>query len=282
MNSKTILQRNFRLVLISRVTMIICSLLVLYPVIFVLFTSLKSNQEFYTNIWFPPLKVEWQNYLKAWEVGKIGLYFTNSLIVVGSSVILTTLAALTGGYALAKLHIPKAELIMMFFMVFTFIPGIAIYIPLFIQMSKLHLLNSYLTLILPYTAWQIPFSMYIFKRFFQTIPSELIESARVDGCKELQTFYRIVLPLVQPATATVVVFNFIGIWGELLWAMITMAASVKYRTLPIGLLNFKTEMGVEWGQFAAGISIVIVPLVVIFFYTQKYFTQGLTSGAVKG
>lgn len=282
MNTNTILHRNVKLVRISRIVMIIFSLIVAYPIFFVLITSLKTNQEFYNNIWLPPKDFQFVNYVQAWVVGKIGVYFINSIIVSVASVFLTCIVALIGGYALAKLYIPKSEAIMMFFMTFTFLPGIAIYIPLYIQMSKMHLLNSYLTLIIPYTAWQIPFSMYIFKKFFETIPLELIESARVDGCKEYQTFYKIVLPLVTPAIATVTVFNFISVWGELMWANITMAASVNYRTLSIGLLNFKGEMGVQWGQFAAGISIVIVPLFVVFIYTQKYFIQGLTAGAVKG
>jgi ABC-type glycerol-3-phosphate transport system permease component len=282
MNTNSTLHKNVKLVTIARVVMIIFSLIVAYPIFFVIITSLKTNQEFYSNIWFLPKDFQWRNYVQAWVVGKIGTYFINSIVVSVASVFFTCIVALIGGYALAKLYIPKSESIMMFFMTFTFLPGIAIYIPLYIQMSKMHLLNSYLTLIIPYTAWQIPFSMYIFKKFFETIPIELIESARVDGCKEHQTFYKIVLPLVTPAIATVTVFNFISVWGELMWANITMAASVKYRTLPIGLLNFKGEMGVQWGQFAAGISIVIIPLVVVFIYTQKYFIQGLTAGAVKG
>ena len=149
-------------------------------------------------------------------------------------------------------------------------------------MSKLHLTGNYGTLILPYVAWQIPFAMYIMKQYFETIPQELIESGRIDGCNEFQTFIHIMLQLVTPAIATIVVFTFIGNWGELMWANITTAASTTIKTLPVGLLNFKTEMGVQWGQYTAGICMVTIPLMIVFAYFQKYFVAGLTNGAVKG
>jgi raffinose/stachyose/melibiose transport system permease protein len=104
----------------------------------------------------------------------------------------------------------------------------------------------------------------------------------MDGCSEMTTLLRIVLPLITPAVATVIVFTFIGNWGELMWAQITTASSMNLKTLPVGLLNFKTEMGVEWGQYAAGLSLVTIPLLLLFGYFQKYFVAGLTHGAVKG
>ncbi len=255
---------------------------VAYPLLFLLFTSVKTNQEFFVNLFGLPQHLELANYVNAWQIGKLGKYFGNSVLVTASSVLLTSLVATLGGYALAKLRIPKAQLIMDAFMVFNFIPGIAIYISLYTNMSKLHLTGNYAALILPYVAWQIPLAMYIMKQYFETVPKELIESARVDGCNELRTFIHIMLPLVTPAIATIVVFTFIGNWGELMWANIVTASSTAIKTLPVGLLNFKTEMGVQWGQYTAGICMVTIPLMIVFAYFQKYFVAGLTNGAVKG
>ena len=229
-----------------------------------------------------PQQYEFMNYANAWNIGKLGKYFGNSLFVTSVSVLCTCFVAMLGGYALAKMRIPKSNTIMSAFMVFNFIPGIAIYISLYTMMSKMQLTGSYLTLILPYIAWQIPFSMYIIKQYFETIPEEIIESGRIDGCNEFQTFFHLMFPLVTPALATIVVFTFIGNWGELMWANITTASSVLIKTLPVGLLNFKTEMGVEWGQYTAGICMVTIPLMIVFAYFQKYFVAGLTNGAVKG
>jgi raffinose/stachyose/melibiose transport system permease protein len=264
------------------VILIFCTLLVAYPIIFVLQTSLKTNQEFFVNLFGLPKNFEWSNYSIAWEIGKLGKYFGNSVLVTAVSVLGTCLVATMGGYALAKLHIPKADTVMSAFMVINFIPGIAIYISLYSMMGRMRMTGNYFTLILPYIAWQIPFSMYIMKQYFETIPQELIESGRIDGCSEAQTFVRIMFPLVLPALATIIVFTFIGNWGELMWASITTASNITVKTLPVGLLNFKTEMGVNWGQYTAGVCMVTIPLMVVFAYFQKYFVAGLTNGAVKG
>lgn len=258
------------------------TIVVAYPILFMFFTSFKTNKEFFINLFGFPRHIELMNYANAWSIGKLGTYFVNSVVITGVSVAVTTVLSLLGGYALAKLYIPKAGLIMDAFMVFNFIPGIAIYISLYSMMSKMHLTGGKMSLILPYIAWQIPFSMYIIKQYFETIPEELIESGRIDGCTEFQTFFHIMLPLVKPAIATIIVFTFIGNWGELMWANIATASNALIKTLPVGLLNFKTEMGVEWGQYTAGICMVTIPLMLLFGYFQRYFVSGLTNGAVKG
>lgn len=258
------------------------AVVVAYPLLFMLFTSLKTNEEFFTNLFSLPKNFEWSNYANAWSVGKLGQYFGNSALVTVVSVLVTCAVSLMGGYALAKLRIPHANGIVSGFMVFNFIPGIAIYISLYTMMSRMHLTGGYITLILPYIAWSIPFAIYVMKQYFETIPQELIESARIDGCTEFQTFLHIMIPLVKPALATILVFTFINNWGELMWANIATAASATIKTLPVGLLNFKTEMGVQWGQYTAGICMVTLPLMIIFAYFQKYFISGLTNGAVKG
>ena len=281
MNSK-VFDANRKVKALAYTVLGIYTAVVAYPLLFLLFTSVKTNQEFFVNLFGLPQHFEFANYINAWQIGKLGKYFGNSVLVTAVSVVITCIVASLGGYALAKLRVPKAQLIMDTFMVFNFIPGIAIYISLYTNMSKLHLTGNYGTLILPYVAWQIPFAMYIMKQYFETIPQELIESGRIDGCNEFQTFIHIMFPLVTPAIATIVVFTFIGNWGELMWANITTAASTTIKTLPVGLLNFKTEMGVQWGQYTAGICMVTIPLMIVFAYFQKYFVAGLTNGAVKG
>lgn len=277
-----ILKKNKKLKFVSYLILGLYAVVVIYPLLFMVFTSFKTNDEFFVNLFSIPKVFHFENYSNAWSIGKLGIYFLNSAFVTSFSVIVTAILSLFGGYALAKLYIPKANLIMDLFMAFSFIPGIAIYISLYSLMSKLHLTGGYISLILPYIAWQIPFSMYIMKQYFETIPSELIESARIDGCTEFQIFSKVMLPIVKPAIATIVVFTFIGNWGELMWANIATASSVSIKTLPVGLLNFKTEMGVQWGQYTAGITLVSAPLMIIFAFCQKYFVSGLTNGAVKG
>jgi len=206
----------------------------------------------------------------------------NSLIVTVSAVAISVVLAALAGYALSKMFIPKANVIVSILMALNFIPGVAVYISLYSQMISMGLNRTLWILILPYMAWQIPFSVYILKQFFDSLPAELLEAARVDGSGEIYTFTKIVLPLVKPAIATVTVFNFVTIWGEYMWASIAASATMSIATLPVGLLYFRGEYGIEWGPFAAAIMIIVVPMVIIFTYFQKYFVQGITAGAVKG
>lgn len=282
MNSDNVFSSSKYIKAIAYIVLTIATLIVVYPLLFLLFTSLKDTNGFYMNPFLPSTDVHFENYPEAMKTGKLSQYFLNSVVITVLSVLITTFISILGGYALGKMKIPGSELIIMAFMTFNFIPGIAIYIPLYKMLANIGILNSIFSIVLPYVAWQIPFSMYIFKKYFETIPSDLIESGRIDGCGEFQTFWKIVLPLVKPAIATVVVFTFINNWGELMWAQIVTASSTSLRTLPVGLLNFKTEMGVQWGPYAAGLCLVTCPLLIVFGYFQKYFIAGLTQGAVKG
>jgi ABC-type glycerol-3-phosphate transport system permease component len=274
--------RSASMTVLSRSITVILALTIVYPVIFIILVSFKNNQEFFTNIWGLPSQWRWENYVFAWVEREVGKYAWNSIAVTLSAVVASVLITALGGYALSKLYIPKAEVILAALMTFNFVPGVAIYISLYTQMITMQLNKTHWMLILPYMTWQIPFSIYIFKKFFDSIPTELLEAARIDGSSELQTFFRVIIPLVGPAIATVMVFNFIHIWGEYMWASIASSSSLAIQTLPVGLLRFRGEYGIEWGPFAAAIMIIVMPLMLVFVYLQRYFVQGLTSGAVKG
>ena len=261
---------------------IILVLTVLLPLIFIVTVSFKNNNEFYTNIWGIPEVWRIENYATAWEQGKIGMFALNSVVVTSTAVLGSVVLPALAGYALSKMYIPFSEAIIGLLMGLNFVPGVAVHISLFSQMNAMGFSKTLWMMILPYMAWQIPFSTFIYKKFFDSISQEILEAARVDGSSEVYTFLQIVLPLVTPATATVVVFNFISIWGEYLWASICCSSSVRTQTLPVGLVNFKGEYGIEWGPFAAAIVIIVTPLICVFTYFQKYFIQGLTAGAVKG
>ena len=273
---------NLCLKVVSRIINFMLVLVVIYPMLFILLTSFKDNEEFYTNVWGFPQIWRWSNYTYAWVSAHIGGYALNSLIVTVSAVAISVVLAALAGYALSKMFIPKANVIISILMALNFIPGVAVYISLYSQMISMGLNRTLWILILPYMAWQIPFSVYILKQFFDSLPAELLEAARVDGSGEIYTFTKIVLPLVKPAIATVTVFNFVTIWGEYMWASIAASATMSIATLPVGLLYFRGEYGIEWGPFAAAIMIIVVPMVIIFTYFQKYFVQGITAGAVKG
>jgi len=273
---------NKMLAITSRVITVLVSATVVCPIIFIFLISLKNNKEFFADIWGFPEVLRWGNYAYAWIDGNLSMYTINSAIVSIVAVLAATMLSALAGYALSKMNIPKANLILSILMALNFVPGITIYISLYQQTISMGLNRTLWMLILPYTAWQIPFSIFIFKKFFDSIPSELLEAARVDGSSEVNTFFKVVIPLVYPAIATAMVFSFINTWGEYMWANISSSSSTAIQTLPVGLLYFRGEYGIEWGPFAAAIIIIIIPLMLLFIYLQRYFIQGLTSGAVKG
>lgn len=265
----------------SRIIILTVVLLTIYPIIFVLLTSLKTTNEFYINIWSLPKNVAWGNFPTAWITAHIGEYFVNSTIVVFTSVLFIIVFGAMAGYALARLNVPYSELIMLAFISVTALPSEATILPLYIMMSKLGMVGKYHSLIIPYIGWGLPMTIYIFKGFFKTLPNELLESARVDGYGEVIIFIKITTPLMLPAVATCAIFNFVSFWGELLWATIALS-TVSLRTIPLGVISFKAQFGTDWGPMSAAICMVLIPLIILFLFVQKYFIQGITGGAVKG
>lgn len=270
-----------RLVILSRTLILLFIALTIYPIIFVTLTSFKTNAEFYTNIWLLPRDFILDNYPKAWVTANLGIYFFNSLFVVSLTVAASLFMASLAGYALARLRVPRPELIMFVILLCTMLPSESILMPAYLTTNAMRITGTRLSLILPYIGWGLPMTIYIYRNFFRTLPVELIEAARIDGCSELGAFMKISAPLMLPATATNGILLFVGWWGELLWASIELGAS-NMKTIPMGMVSFSAQFGTDWGALSAAVCIVLVPLAVFFIFTQKYFIRGLTGGAVKG
>jgi raffinose/stachyose/melibiose transport system permease protein len=266
---------------LSRGFLILYCAIIVYPIIFVVLTALKETKEFYLNIWGLPETPAWGNFLTAWDTANIGQYMVNSIIVIIFVLIVTLVVGALAGYALSRFHIRYAELLMMLILACTMLPSESVIMPLYLITSKLHLIGTHLSLIIPYIAWGLPMTVYIFRNFFDTIPGELLEAARIDGCTEVQAFSRVAIPVMLPAIATNAIFIFVSWWGELLWATIVLASS-QMKTIPIGMVSFSAQFGTNWGPLCAAICIILLPLIVFFVFVQKYFVAGLTGGAVKG
>lgn len=266
---------------VSRIFIWLYVLITAYPILFVMLTSLKPTSEFYTNIWGLPQTVALDNFAKAWNTANMGSYMLNSIIIVVVVLIVTIITGALAGYALSRLRIKYAEFIMMAILACTMIPSEGVIMPMYLLISKLKLTGSYLAMVLPYIGWGLPMTTYIFRNYFDTIPNELLEAARIDGCSETKTFVRVAAPLMLPAIATNAIFLFVSWWGELLWATVELASS-PMKTIPIGLVSFSAQFGTDWGALSAAVCIVLVPLIIFFLFVQKFFIGGLTGGAVKG
>ena len=255
----------------------------IFPLIFAFYTSFKNNQEFFKNIWALPETFRVENYINAFITGKIGEYALNSIFIAVVSLSVTIVFAVLAAYALARLNIKGAELILVMLILIQVLPTESIIIPEYMIVSRLGLLDiKYAAMILPYIGWMLPGSIIILSNFFKTIPMELIESARIDGATEMTTMRKIIVPLMKAPVATCLVFNFCFVWGELMWAQLTTLSRTDGLPLSIGLLNLKGMYSTDWGVTTAGICMIVIPMYVLFIFTQKYFIAGLTAGGVKG
>lgn len=269
--------------IIIRLVLITYSIIVIYPVLWTVLTSFKSNQEFYVSAWALPEQFNFSNYANAWYTAKIGAYFTNSIIVVAITVLITLILCATTSYTLARFKFFGNGLISKLYMSGLYVPTILGIVPIFLLLVDLSLINKWTGLIAVYTTFSLPFAVFVLIGFYKTIPTELAEASKIDGCTEYGTFWRIMFPISKTGLITVSIFNYIWVWNDYLFAMTFLSSDAK-RTLPVGLvrltdtLQFKTE----WGSLFAGLVIIMLPSIVVYGLFQSQLTKGLTSGGIKG
>jgi multiple sugar transport system permease protein len=257
----------------------------LMPILWVALNSFKSNAEANQSppTWFPQ---EWslENYSKLANYGSgIGVYFVNSLVlsvlVVAGTVIVTVLA----GYGFARFQFRGKNLLFGSTLLILMVPYATIIIPLFIVMSWLHLTNTLIGLALVQIMFHLPFSVFLMRNSFESVPKELEEAARMDGASTLVALRYISLPLVTPGIVTVALFAFIASWNEFLAPLIFLNGDSSY-TLPIMLVNLsRGQYGeVDYGPLQAGVVITIVPVLLLYLFLQRYYVAGLVNGALRG
>jgi raffinose/stachyose/melibiose transport system permease protein len=265
---------------VSHLVLILFTVVIVYPVLWMLLASLKSNSEIVTNVWGWPAAPQWQNYVNAWESAEMGYALLNSVLVSAGTVILVTLLAALAGFAFAKLRFRFALAIFLLFVFTMHAP--APVIPLYVMLVKLGLTDSRLGLILPMVAGGIPLAMFIFRAYFQSIPGELLDAAKVDGSTDWTAFWRVVMPISGPAVATVAILQFVGAWNEYFLALI-LVRSPEMRTIPLAIQVFFYAWGrTEWEQVFAALSIGSLPMILLYIIMQRQFIQGLTAGSIKG
>ena len=255
----------------------------LVALFWVVYTSFKSNAEFFASTWSLPEKIRFSNYTYAWANAEIGHYFLNTayitVLATGGTLVLSAMAA----YVLARVVFPLRQLAFYLFLAAMMVPPMLYLFPLFVQMRTLHMTNSHLGLILLYIVMGLPFSIFVLTGFFKTLPTEMEEAALIDGASALKTFWMIMLPLAKPGLITVSIFNFIAFWNEFFWSLILLRTGKLY-TLARGLQTLFWNMSTEsrWTELFAGLVIVMLPLIIVFILLQDRITEGLTVGAVKG
>ncbi|OCT11985.1 sugar ABC transporter permease [Paenibacillus pectinilyticus] len=266
------------------IILIIWSVAVLYPLVWTLLDALKNNEQFFLNApWaLPKMPLLWSNFSYVWSKYNFGTYFMNSIIVtVGSTLLGMILAAMTA-YILARYQFKGNKILLTIYISSMMIPFALALIPLFFLLNDLHLINTWLGLILVYAALNLPFGIFLLVGFYKSLPKEIEEAAIIDGTSHYGTFFRVMLPLSQPGLITVMITNMLNNWNEYFLGVVLTNEPTKY-TLPIGLAVMQAEMQyrVEWGPLFAGLLITTLPTLIVYMIYQRQIASGITAGAVK-
>ncbi|GAB4456101.1 MAG: carbohydrate ABC transporter permease [Anaerolineae bacterium] len=256
---------------------------VIFPMVWLIYSSLKTDQEIFFSPWTLPQQPQWENFARAWDKVHVGQYFVNSMIVVIPSLLLTLMLSAMSAYILARFKFPGNRFIFYLFLSGMLFPVFLALVPLFFLVKDLGMLNSYEGLILVYIAYSLPFTIFFLTGFFRTLPSELHEAAIIDGANEYQVFFRVMLPLAQPGLITMGIFNFLGMWNQFVLPLVLMTDRSRY-VLPQGLSFMLHQQYYEndWSALFAAVTIIMIPTLIVYVIFQSKIQKGITVGALKG
>ncbi|OIJ13858.1 sugar ABC transporter permease [Anaerobacillus arseniciselenatis] len=253
-----------------------------YPLIWLVKFSLKSNREVFSESPFAlPTEPRWENYTTAWTQGNIGLYFFNSVWITVVAVVLTVLFASLVTFAITRMNWKFNKLTLGLFMIGLMIPIHSTLIPLFSFFLSINLIDNPIAIILTYTAFNLPLTIMILLGFYYTLPREIEEAAVIDGCSINRIFFQITLPMTMPVISTTAIINMIYNWNEFVFIN-TFIRSDHYRTLTVGIQSFIGQYATDWGAIGATLVISILPILIAFFFLSNKIVEGIAAGAVKG
>jgi arabinogalactan oligomer/maltooligosaccharide transport system permease protein len=258
------------------------SLISIYPVLRVISVGLRPSDSLLSrSLDIIPANASLGNFTAIFTEEEFLLWLWNSFIITVSVSLVGVSIAATGAYAFSRFRFPGRRPALIFLLTTQMIPAGMLLIPIFVIVAQLGLTNNVIGLMLAYITTAVPFSIWILKGYYDTIPPDLEEAGMVDGCNRLEAFWRIILPLSTPALSIVFLFNFLAAWSEYLVArVILQAATVK--TWPLGLADLIAQFDTDWGKYAAGSVFVTIPVLLLFVWQSKYLISGLTLGSVKG
>jgi N-acetylglucosamine transport system permease protein len=257
--------------------------IVIFPLIWVIVTSFKTDQEIFFSPWMPPAQWMFENFVRAWSKALIGQYFFNTLIVLIPAIFFTLVFSTMAAYVLARFTFPGNRVFFYAFMGGMLFPVMLALVPLFFLLQSFKIIDSFFGLILVYIAYSLPFTIFFMTGFLKTLPTELLEAAIIDGAGQYQLFFEIVIPLSKNGLVSMGIFNFLGQWNQYILPLVLLTSSSKY-VLSQGLafLQHQQRYQSDWSGLFAAIVIVMVPTLVVYIIFQNQIQRGLTVGALKG
>jgi raffinose/stachyose/melibiose transport system permease protein len=256
------------------------SLSTVLPLAFMAATAFRTQADWDRSKIGLPTTASFDAFERAWTGANISVYFRNSVIVTLSTVLLSVVCATLAGYSFAKIPWRLRGTVYFFVLAWIAIPPLLLMVPIYVEMVQLGLLDTYGSVILLYTALNLPFNVYLMTAFFRSLPDELLEAARIDGAGIHRTFLRIMLPLARPALATLVIFNFLWAWNEFLFALL-MLQSDDVKTLTVGVLSLQGRFTTDYPALMAGLLITSLPVVGAYLIFQRHLVRGIVAGAAR-
>jgi arabinogalactan oligomer/maltooligosaccharide transport system permease protein len=265
------------------VSLVFAALVAAFPVIRVFSTALRPNDNVLsTSLAIIPEGATLDAFGRVLFDSKLPNWLFNSLAVTLGTAGVGLILAATSAYAFSRYRFRGRGLGLTFLFATQLIPGIMLLVPIYLLAIQLRLVGTYQGLVVAYAVTAVPFSIWVLRGYFDTVPVELEEAARIDGCTEFQTFSKVLLPLSLPALAIVFLFNFLAAWGEYFTASLIIGNSEALLTWPLGIQRFQAQFQTQWADLSASSILVSVPVVILFIYVSKYLVSGLTLGGVKG
>lgn len=269
--------------LLIHLALIIACVMSVYPILRVVSVSLRPGDRLLsTSLAMIPENATLEAYHDVLVEEEFPVWLWNSLAITAATAIIGVILAATSAYAFSRWRFPGRGPGLVFLLSTYMIPAPMMMVPIYILATKLGLTQTYRGLVIAYSVTSVPFSIWMLKGYYDTIPRELEEAALIDGASRLSAFWRIMLPLSTPALAIVFLFSWMAAWSDYLLARVMIASEKSLWTWPLGLQSFQSQFQTQWGIFSAASIVVMVPVVALFLYSSKWLISGLTLGAVKG
>jgi raffinose/stachyose/melibiose transport system permease protein len=253
----------------------------IFPLLWMISSSLKTQETIFRDMSIIPHQWKFINYVLAWTQGNFGMYFLNSILYTASVVLGIVIVSSLAAYAFSRLRFPGKNFLFYIFMAAMMIPIPGSFVALYILLNKIHLRNTPIGYILCMINVGLSTSIFLLKTFFDKLPLELEDAARIDGCSKFGIWWNVALPLAKPVLSVVVVFNALNVWNEYILALIIFDDR-KFMPLQVALMNFQGEFLTKYPLLMAGLTITAVPIIILYLLMQKYIIKGVTQGALVG
>jgi raffinose/stachyose/melibiose transport system permease protein len=277
-------QRQRRTIRVSEwavgIALVVLAIVFFFPMVWMVLSSFKTDQAIFSTPFALPESIDPAQWLEAWEVGNLGQYALNSVIVTGASVTLILVIGSAAAYAFSRFRFPGRTFAMALFVLGLLLPLQSYFIAQSRIFTDLALTDTRWALIIPYTAMGLPLAVFLLKVYLDGLPDELFEAARIDGAGDGRIFWRIAMPLLRPGLATVAIFSALAAWNEFLLALLYVQSD-DLKTIPTGLLAFSSRYQTDYSLLFSALSIVTIPMIVIYVVFNRHIVDGITTGSVK-